>query len=122
MPKMSGVETLKKLRQIENFNTPVIALTADVMEGVSNKYIEVGFNDYLRKPIEKEELKRVLNKFLKGSGKKEEEKKVEEDPDIHKVIPITDEQIEELNRLFGPPTLVSEGKIKDQEEKENNNI
>ena len=37
------------------------------MEGKSTKYIEVGFNDYLSKPINKEELKRVLDKCLNGT-------------------------------------------------------
>ena len=64
MPKMGGVETFKKLKEIEGFNIPVVALTADAMSGVSNKYIEVGFNDYLSKPIDNNELNRVLNKFL----------------------------------------------------------
>ena len=120
MPKMSGVETLKKLKEIDGFFTPVVALTADAMEGKSTKYIEVGFNDYLSKPINKEELKRVLNKCLNNNNKIVEEKIVEEDPDIHKVIPITDEQIEELNRLFGPPTLISEDRKKEKENSKNN--
>ena len=112
MPKMSGTETLKKLKQIENFNIPVVALTADAIQGKSNKYLEVGFNDYLSKPIDKNELNNVLNKIL--NNVEVEEQKVEEDPDIHKVTPITDEQIAELNRLFGEPTLIS------QDEKGNN--
>ena len=64
MPKMSGVETLKRLKQIEGFNTPVVALTADAIEGKSNKYIEVGFNDYLSKPIDKMKLSNILTKYL----------------------------------------------------------
>ena len=95
MPKMSGKDTLKKLKEIEGFNIPVVALTADAMSGVGDKYIEVGFNDYLSKPIENTELNRVLNKIF--TKEKEEE--------IHKVIPITDEEIAELNRRFGDPTL-----------------
>ena len=103
MPKMSGVEALKKLKEIANFNIPTVALTADAMEGVSNKYIEVGFDDYLRKPIEKEELKRVLKKCLNKEESEENLKEEigKEDPDIHKVLKITDEEIEELNRLVG---------------------
>lgn len=93
-----GVETLKKLKEIDGFNTPAVALTADAMEGKSTKYIEVGFNDYLSKPINKDELKRVLNKCLNGNIEMEEEKTTEEDPHIHRVIPITDEDIEMLNR------------------------
>ncbi len=67
MPKMGGVETLKKLKEIDGFNTPVVALTADAIQGKSNKYIEVGFSDYLSKPIDSEELKKVLSKYLNGT-------------------------------------------------------
>ena len=64
MPKMGGVETLKKLKDIEGFNTPVIALTADAIQGREKKYLEVGFSGYLTKPIEKHELSKVLSKYL----------------------------------------------------------
>lgn len=64
MPKMGGVETLKKLKIREGFNTPVVALTADALEGKSNKYLEVGFSAYLSKPIDKNELSKALNKLL----------------------------------------------------------
>ena len=39
-------KTPKKLKQIETFNIPAVALTADAIQGKSNKYLEVGFNDY----------------------------------------------------------------------------
>ena len=65
MPKMSGVDTLKQLKN-NKINIPVVALTADAIQGKSNKYLEVGFNDYLSKPIEKESLNIILNKYLKG--------------------------------------------------------
>ena len=64
MPKMSGIETLKKLKEIAGFNTPVIALTADAIQGKSNKYLEVGFDDYLSKPIDKNELNKILSKLF----------------------------------------------------------
>ena len=117
MPKMSGVETLKKLKEMDNFNTPVVALTADAMEGKSTKYIEVGFNDYLSKPINKYELKRVLDKCLNGNIEIEEEKTPKEDPHIHRVIPITDEDIEMLNKKLAEDLA----KQKEQEEREKNN-
>ncbi len=66
MPKMNGVETLQKLQEMDNFDIPVIALTADAIEGTEEKYINAGFNDYLSKPIDKNQLDRVLNKFLGG--------------------------------------------------------
>ena len=64
MPEMNGVETLKKLKQMNDFNTKVIALTADAISGMREKYIQDGFDDYLSKPINKQELNDLLNKFL----------------------------------------------------------
>ena len=64
MPKMSGVETFKKLKEINGFNIPVVILTANAIAGMKEKYLEEGFNDYLAKPIDKVELKRVLNNYL----------------------------------------------------------
>lgn len=65
MPNMSGVDVLKKLRE-EKVNIPVIALTADAIEGQEEKYISEGFDGYLSKPIDKTKLKVILNKYLKG--------------------------------------------------------
>ena len=93
MPKLSGVETLKKLKEMESFNTPVVALTADAMSGVSNKYIEVGFNDYLSKPIEKKELNKVLVKYFKIS-KKEAESKFLIKEDKHNIEYLKENKIE----------------------------
>ena len=64
MPKMSGVETFHKLRENDNFHIPTVALTANAISGMKEKYLSEGFNDYLAKPIEKTELYRVLTKFL----------------------------------------------------------
>ncbi len=65
MPRMSGTKTLQKLKEIETFNTPVVALTANAITGMKEEYINRGFNDYLSKPIIKEDLNRVMKKYLK---------------------------------------------------------
>lgn len=65
MPKMSGSETLVKLKEIGNFGTPVCVLTANAITGMREEYLGKGFNDYLSKPIVKEELNRVIKKYLK---------------------------------------------------------
>ena len=70
MPKMSGAETFSKLKEMPGFITPVVALTANAVSGMRENYLELGFDEYLAKPIEKEELKRVLGIVLKE--KKEE--------------------------------------------------
>ncbi len=64
MPKMSGVETLKKLKEIEGFHIKVIALTANAIAGMKEKYLSDGFDDYLAKPIDKEELSKLVIKYL----------------------------------------------------------
>ena len=64
MPSMSGEETLKKLKEIKDFNTPVVALTADAMEGKKEIYLSEGFIGYLSKPIQRPELEEVLGKIL----------------------------------------------------------
>lgn len=65
MPKMSGSETLIKLKEIDSFDTPVCVLTANAITGMREEYLGKGFNDYLSKPIVKEELNRVIKKYLK---------------------------------------------------------
>ena len=64
MPKMSGVETLKKLKAIPGFATKTIALTANALTGMREKYLQDGFDDYLAKPINKNELNKIINKYL----------------------------------------------------------
>jgi len=65
MPKLSGVETFHKLKEDNDFKTPVVILTANAISGMKEKYLKEGLDDYLAKPIDKQELDRVLNKFLK---------------------------------------------------------
>ena len=64
MPRMSGRDVIKKLRNAEDFNVPTIALTANAIEGMKEEYIACGFDDYLAKPIEKQELERVIKIYL----------------------------------------------------------
>ena len=62
MPKMSGAETFAKLKEMPGFITPVVALTANAISGMRENYLELGFDEYLAKPIEKDALIKVLNK------------------------------------------------------------
>lgn len=87
MPNKGGVETLKELKSLPNFNTPVVALTADAMEGQKEAYLSAGFIAYLSKPIDRQELESFLKKELKDkvtientkSSVKEEIKPVEKE-------------------------------------------
>jgi len=61
MPDMGGEETIGILRKNTEFKTPVVALTADAMTGAKEKYIGMGFNDYLAKPFTREVVAQKLN-------------------------------------------------------------
>lgn len=61
---MSGDEVVKKLHSIRNFDIPVVLLTKDSNVEYDNSYKENGFDDYLLKPINKNKLNEVLNKYL----------------------------------------------------------
>lgn len=67
MPGMSGTETLAEMKKDESFKTPVIALTANAINGMKEKYLSAGFDDYIPKPIDRLELEKKLEKFLGGN-------------------------------------------------------
>ena len=60
MPVMDGEETIKILKAIPGFNTHVIALTADAMTGAYEKYVSMGFDDYLAKPFTRDAIVQKL--------------------------------------------------------------
>lgn len=64
MPNMSGSTALKKLKEINGFNTPTIALTADAIAGAEEKYLSEGFVDYISKPFSKEQIEEKLRKVF----------------------------------------------------------
>ncbi len=66
MPEMDGIHTLYNLKQrASGFDTPVVVLTANAIEGAKEMYFREGFVDYLSKPIDQVELDRVLREQLK---------------------------------------------------------
>ncbi len=65
MPKKSGTETLKELKAMSDFRTPTVALTANAIAGMRESYLATGFDEYLSKPIDKQELMKVINKLLR---------------------------------------------------------
>ena len=65
MPNMSGETCLKKLKEDETFDTPVVALTADAIAGSKEKYISEGFKDYIQKPFSRDQIKEKLSNIFK---------------------------------------------------------
>ena len=68
MPIMDGVEVFKQIRAYERENylskTPIIAVTANAIKGDKEKFLSVGMDGYVSKPINSEELKNVFNTFI----------------------------------------------------------
>ncbi len=67
MPEMDGVETLKQIHESKdhpNQKTPIIVLTANVLTGAREKFLEEGFEDYLSKPVDSAKLEDMLIKYI----------------------------------------------------------
>ncbi|MCE0558004.1 PAS domain-containing hybrid sensor histidine kinase/response regulator [Motilimonas sp. E26] len=71
MPEMDGYQATKLIR--ENHQIPIIAMTAHAMAGDKEKCLKQGMDDYLSKPIDPDELKRVLKKWLPTPAKESSE-------------------------------------------------
>jgi CheY-like chemotaxis protein len=65
MPLKDGIETFKIISSSGlNTDTPVIMLTANAISGMNEEYKNIGFCDYLTKPIKSSELEAALMKHL----------------------------------------------------------
>ncbi|WP_051217068.1 ATP-binding protein [Butyrivibrio fibrisolvens] len=67
MPVKDGVETFKEMQDLTdslNKDTPVIMLTANAMTGMREEYLEIGFKDYLPKPVKGEKLELMIMQYL----------------------------------------------------------
>ena len=70
MPEMDGVQTFEKLhgdKTSPNFETPVIMLTANALAGMREQYMDVGFADYVSKPVRGAKLEEAIRRNLPES-------------------------------------------------------
>jgi two-component system cell cycle response regulator DivK len=69
LPDMDGVEALSRLRMDERTaSIPVLAVTAQAMKGDSERFTEAGFDGYLSKPVDIEELLVIVEQHCRGPG------------------------------------------------------
>ena len=64
MPEMDGLEATRRIREAGHDRVPIIAMTANAMKGDREICLEAGMNDYISKPIKRELVFEVLEKWL----------------------------------------------------------
>jgi len=73
MPVLDGIETVRRIRNVSSGvlrpAVPVIAMTARALQGDREECLEAGMNDYLSKPVRKEALEEILQKWIPQGGK-----------------------------------------------------
>jgi len=87
MPEMDGVEATRRIRQMRDVGkatVPIVAVTANLLKGDSERYLAAGMNDYIAKPIEEKKLFSILYKNFcpgKKNGGINESNEYVPDPD-----------------------------------------
>lgn len=66
--KLNGMDVLKEIRKIPGYDkVPIIAFTAFAMAGDREKFLKEGFNDYISKPLTRDDLFSLVDKNLRQS-------------------------------------------------------
>ncbi len=81
MPEMDGYEASRHIRELESaeHEPAIIAVTANAMQGAAEKCMAAGMDDYISKPVDREKLKIILQRWLPGDGTNETEEIKEKD-------------------------------------------
>ena len=68
MPRMNGIEAVKKMRMIESENNrkkvPIIAVTANALSEDRARFLKAGMDDYIAKPYSEETIEKMLQIYL----------------------------------------------------------
>jgi len=97
MPVMDGYEATRTIRKEERFSTlPIVAMTANVMQGDREKCIDAGMNDHVSKPISTKELFTALAKWIEPG---------ERDEVVSAVTPAAKEEAGPLPEMEGVDTV-----------------
>lgn len=109
MPEMDGFEATRRIRQLESErmldgHLPIVALTANAVKGDRERCLDAGMDDYLAKPVEKQQIISVLDRFLSNSQQRLPQteatvESVDQANDLSAPAPIDAESL--LARCFG---------------------
>ncbi|WP_110971946.1 response regulator [Pseudomonas huaxiensis] len=69
LPIVDGYEATRRIRQMpQGRDLPIIALTANALQGDRERCLEAGMNDYLTKPFKRNDLQQILQRWLPGQA------------------------------------------------------
>jgi CheY-like chemotaxis protein len=68
MPEMDGYAATERMRHDLDLRIPIIAMTAHALAGEKEKCLGAGMDDYISKPINEEELYKLINKYVQGNS------------------------------------------------------
>jgi signal transduction histidine kinase/CheY-like chemotaxis protein/HPt (histidine-containing phosphotransfer) domain-containing protein/HAMP domain-containing protein len=107
MPEMDGVEATREIRKLgaQYASLPIVALTANAIQGAKEMFLANGFNGFISKPIEMQELNEVLREWL-PPDKIEEKSQTDLNAESHDGETVSDfmlalEKIDEINTEIG---------------------
>ena len=108
MPVLDGVSAtkliLQKQKEENSYKVPIVALTANSIEGDKERYLYAGMNDYMAKPIKVDELRAMIHKYTtltENKIKKEASLEIKKDIKVPKY-----DKVEVLNSLGLSETIV----------------
>lgn len=108
MPEMDGYEATRHIRSYEKGTnakrTPIIALTANAIKGDPERCREAGMDDYLSKPLRKNSLEKMLQKWIKGKLS-EQEISALSPSDPKEIILLDNTTFEDLQDMMGEDFL-----------------
>lgn len=112
MPKMDGIETIKRIRNNEKYNELyVFAVTANAMRGDEQKYLDIGCNDYISKPIQKDIfLKKIEHQIQLANSYSNDQQYLPDSDKIDNIITSLEQEIKIFNseRVYKIATRLDE--------------
>ncbi|HEX6160177.1 MAG TPA: response regulator [Thermoanaerobaculia bacterium] len=103
MPDMDGFDATREIRRVEKGHTPIIALTANALEGDRERCLAAGMDDYLCKPVIEAELQAVLARWVDEGGSSRSSEPVLDPQVLQNLRELgggTDEVIQEIALLY----------------------